>query len=84
MIVACERYDAAMRMGAEQVGMLECVAGPVHARPLAVPDAENAVIFRVAEETRLLRSPDRGSGEVLVDARLEDDVMVLKMLARRP
>ena len=84
MVVARESNDAAMRMRAEQVGMLERIAGPVHARPLAVPDAEDAVIFRVAEETGLLRSPDGSRGEVLVDTRLEDDMVVLKMLACRP
>ena len=41
----------------------------VDARALAVPHAEHAVVFALAAQLGLLRAPERGGGEVLVDAR---------------
>jgi hypothetical protein len=36
--------------------------------------AEDAVVFAFAAQLRLLRAPDRGGGEVLVDAALKADI----------
>ena len=66
--------------GAGHVGVLEDVAAAVHARALAVPDAEHAVELGVREEVELLRAPDRGGGELLVDAGLEHDVLRRQVL----
>ena len=84
MVVAGKRDDAAIRMGAEQIGVFERVSRAVHARTLAVPDAEDAVILGIAEESGLLRAPDRCGRKVFVEAGLEDDVMVLQVLAGCP
>ena len=54
--------------------MTKRVAGAVDARPLAVPDAEHAVVLAFAEKLGLLRAPQRGGGKVLVDGGLELDV----------
>ena len=83
-IVAAEREHAAARRGARVVGVLQRVAGAVDAGALAVPDAEDAVVVRAGVQRRLLRSPHRRRGEVLVDARLEAHVMRRELLARRP
>ena len=53
-------FDAAMRRGAGHVGMLEHVRAAVHARALAIPDAEHAVELLVGRvELQLLRAPQR-------------------------
>ena len=65
------------------VGVLEHVAAAVDARALAVPHREHAVVLRAGEQVDLLRAPDGGGGEVLVDARLEPDVAALEVLCAR-
>ena len=62
--------------------MAQHVAGAVDARPLAVPDGEHAVVLVVAEQAGLLRAPDGGGRQVLVDAGLEVDLVVLQELPR--
>ena len=63
--------------GAGIVGVLQHVARAVDARALAVPHAEHAVVARAGIEVDLLGAPQGGGGEVLVDARLELDVVLL-------
>ena len=77
VVVACQRHDAAVPGRAGIVGVLQHVARAVDARALAVPHAEHAVVARAGIEMDLLGAPQRGGGEVLVDARLELDVVVL-------
>jgi hypothetical protein len=60
------------------VGMLEHVAAAVDAGPLAVPHGKDAVEFRLREQVQLLRAPDRGGGDVLVEPGLEADVVRLE------
>ena len=74
MVVAHQRQDAAMLGRAGVIGVAEDVAGAVDARALAVPDAEHAVVLAFAAQLGLLRAPERGRGEVLVEARMEDDI----------
>ena len=74
MIVARQHQDAAVLGAAGVVGVAEDVAGAVDARTLAVPDAEHAVVLAVAAKLRLLRAPERCGGQVLVEARIENDV----------
>ena len=76
VVVAGEGDHAAVLGGAGQVGVLEDVGAAVDAGALAVPDAEHAVeALRLGIEVELLRAPDRGRAELLVDAGLEDDVL---------
>jgi len=84
VIVAREHQDAAVPRRAGGVGVLEHVAAAVDARPLAVPHGVDAVVFRAGKEVHLLRAPDRGRRQVLVDAGLELDVVALEMLLRAP
>jgi hypothetical protein len=68
-----------------EVGVLEDVGTAVDPRPLAVPDAEHAVVLVVGlVELELLRAPQRGGGELLVDAGLEHHVVGRQVFARRP
>ena len=84
MIVAREGENAAVARRAEHGCMFEGVARPVHARPFAVPDAENAVIAGAGEEPDLLAAPDGRRRQFLVYARLEDNVMIGEALALAP
>ncbi len=69
--------------------MLAClkhVGAAVHARALAVPDAEHAVELVGARrrEAQLLRAPEGGGRQLFVHARLEHDVLRLQVLAGLP
>ncbi len=80
VIVTHERDHAAMLGGARIVGVAEHVAGAVHPRSLAVPEAEHAIEFAFAPKLRLLGAPERGGGQILVEAGLELDVVGLEQL----
>ncbi len=84
VVVARHRQHAAVRMRSRHVGAMERVAGPIDARPLAVPHAEHAIEFLAREGVEFLGAQDHGGGEVFVDARLEADVMRRHQLLLRP
>src|SRR5258707_11374700 len=78
MVVAHERQHAAVLRGAGKIGVPEHVAGPVDAGSLAVPEPEHAIELALAAQLGLLRAPDRGGGDVLVDPGLETDVVFVE------
>ena len=75
MVVAHQREHAAVLGGAGEIGVAEDVAGAIDARTLAVPHAEDAIELALAAQLGLLRAPQRGGGELFVDAGLELDVL---------
>ena len=81
MVVAHGHHHAAMRGRPGHVGVPHHVARPVHARPLAIPQREDAVVFALAAQFRLLAAPDGGGGQILVQARLEQDVRLAQPFA---
>ena len=84
MVVTHQRDDAAIRRGAVEIGMAERIAGAVDPRSLAVPDGEDAVVAPLAAQLRLLRTPDGRRRKVLIQARLEHDVVVFQPRAGAP
>ncbi len=82
MVVAGKAEHAAVLGRARGVAVAEHVAAAVDAGALAVPDADDAIIFGAGREIELLRAPDRGGREILVHAGLELDVVFFEMLAR--
>ncbi len=74
VVVAHQRQHAAVLGGAGEIGVAEHVAGAVDARALAVPHAEHAIELALAAQFGLLRAPQRGGGQLLIDAGLELDV----------
>ncbi len=78
VVVPHQREHAAMFGGAGGIGVAEHVARAVDAGALAVPDAEHAVVLAFAAQLGLLRPPQRGRGEVLVEAAVEEDVVRLQ------
>ncbi len=71
MVVAGHGQYAAVPGGAGAVGVLEDVAAAVYAGTLAVPHAEDAVMFGARRKPDLLSAPQRRGGKVLIDAGLE-------------
>ena len=84
MVVAGQREHAAVGRRAGVVGMLEDVHRAVDARPLAVPDGEDALVLGTGEEPDLLRAPERGGRRILVDAGLEVHAVLLQERLRLP
>ena len=84
MIVAHQRDDTTEPGGTGKIGVTEHITRAIDARPLAVPDAEHAIVFALAAQLRLLRAPQRGRREVLVQTGLELDVMALANGFRAP
>ena len=84
VVVARQREHAAVGRRAGEVGVLEDVHRAVDARPLAVPDGEDAVVLRTGEEPHLLGAPERGRRRVLVHARLEVHAVLLDELLGLP
>jgi hypothetical protein len=81
-IGAHQGEHAAILRGAGEIGVAEHVAGAVDARALAVPHAEHAVVLALVAQFGLLRAPDRGRGEIFVQAGLEQDVVLVEMRLR--
>ena len=79
MVVAGQHQHAAMLGGTGVVGVLEDVAAAVHARALAVPHAEHAVVFGVFEQIGLLRAPHGRGRQVFVQAGVEFDVVFVEV-----
>ena len=83
VIIAHQHQHAAQRAGAKQIAVTERIAGAIDAGALAVPNAEHAVVFRLAGERDLLGAGTRGGRQVFVQARLEHDVVLLQKFLRR-
>ena len=75
VVVAGDHQHAAMLGGAGVVGVLEDVAAAVDPGPLAVPHREYAVALRAGKQVELLRAPDGGRRQFLIDPGMEADVL---------
>ncbi len=80
MVVAGDDQHAAEAGGAGVVGVFHGIARAIDAGALAVPHGEDAVGGVAGEQRGHLRAPDRGHGEVFVEAGFEDDVFGLERL----
>ncbi|MNM82094.1 hypothetical protein D3C81_941170 [compost metagenome] len=84
VVIGGQRQHATVLRRAGGVGVLEHVAATVHARALAVPHAVHAIDVGAGEQVGLLRAPDHGRAQVLVEARHELHPGRVQMLARTP
>ena len=75
VVVAHQREHTAILAGAGKVGVAENVAAAIDARPFAVPDRKHAIVFALAANFGLLRTPDRCRRQILVEARHELNVV---------
>src|ERR1700743_3492427 len=81
VIVAGKTQHAAVFRRARRIAVAKHVAAAVDARPLAVPDADHAIVPGTGRKIELLRAPDRGGREVFVHTGLEFDVVLLEVLS---
>jgi len=84
VVVAGQQQHAALLGHTGRVAVLEYIAAAVHARPLAVPHGEHAVVARAREQIGLLATPHGSSAQLFVDAGLEVDVVFLEELLGLP
>ena len=72
MVIAEGHDHAAVLRRAREVAVLERIARTIDPRPLAVPEREHAIVVAlVPEQADLLRAPDGGRREVLIQAFLK-------------
>ena len=55
--------------------MAQHIARAIHARPLAIPNTENTIQTRAGRKVHLLRAPNGGRGEILIQAWLKHHIM---------
>ena len=79
VVVAGDQQHAPLGCRAGVAHVLEHVAAAVHTRRLAVPHGEHAVVVAVAGQVQLLRTPDRGGGQLFVDTGQELDMVPLQL-----
>src|SRR5208283_264773 len=84
VVVAGERDRAALGRNAGEVGVAQRVARAIDAWPLAVPNSEHTIDGRAGKVGQLLGAPDRGRGQILIETRAEDDVVLLEQRRRAP
>ena len=80
-VVADEGHRPAERRRAGVVAVTDGVGGPVEARVLAVPEADHAVMVVTGHLGQELGAGDRRRGQLLVEARAEDDAFVVQLAA---
>ena len=79
MVISCHCQHAPIARRAERVGVSDDVHAAVNARAFAVPHAKNTVEARALEQVGLLASPYRCGGKVLINARLEVNLMSVEV-----
>ncbi len=84
VIITRDHQHAAIGRTAVRVAVFQCIAGPVEARSLAVPDTEYPIRRLAGFRFDLLRPEYGGGGEVLIDGGQELDVFPVKQVLRAP
>ena len=84
MVIAGNGQNAAIFRGAECIGVLDHIHAPIDSGPFAIPHRKYAVIFWLGNQMNLLRTPNRGGRKVFVHARLELNIMSLKVFPGFP
>ncbi len=75
VIVATKNQRAAVLARAGNIGVTKNVAGAIHARPFAIPDADHAIDIRFVHHMDDLATHHRRGGEILIYSRHEMDIM---------
>src|SRR5204862_835033 len=77
VVVAHQGEYAAVLGGAGEVGVAKNVAGAIYAGAFAVPEPEYAVELALPAQFSLLRAPQRGGGDILVEPALEENIVLV-------
>ena len=84
MVVTGDQQHATHGGRSAMAHVLERIAAPVHAWGFAAPHREDAVVRAVADQLDLLRSPNCGGGQLLIDAGQKLDLSGIELLLRVP
>ena len=58
--------------------MAQHIATAIDSRPFSVPNGKHSVVFTFAAHFRLLRAPNSGRSQILIEARHEENVVLFK------
>ena len=75
MVVAAQHQNAAVGIGSGSVGVPDDVAAAVDTGGFAIPDTEYAVVLWIGPQIDLLGAPNCRRRQILVDARLKDNLL---------
>ncbi len=81
MIVAAKNQGPAVLACAGDVGVSKNVAGAIHARPFAIPDADHAIDIRLIHHVDDLASHHRCCRQIFIHSGDEMDIMFREHLA---
>ena len=85
MVIPGNRNHPAMPRSARHIRVFEHIRATIHTRPLAIPDAKDAIeLFALRIQVELLRAPNRSRTEFFIDPRLKHNVLRCQMLFGRP
>ena len=84
MVISRHHQHAALGRRAIGIAVFQRIAGPVHARPLAIPHGKYALDLAMRIQARLLRPQNRRCTQVFVDRRHKGDAVLGNPLAGAP
>ena len=82
VIVTGKAQHATVFCRTSRIAVTKHIAAAINAWPLAIPDADDAVVVRARRQLKLLRAPDRRCGKILVHARLKLDAEFVEVATR--
>ena len=74
-IIPCQHQHTTQRRATGRIGVAQHIARAIHPRPLAIPNAENAIQARPRCQMHLLRAPNGGRRQILIQPRLKHHIM---------
>ena len=84
MVIPCHCEHATIARRAKSVRVFEDIHTAVNARAFAIPHAKNTIEARALEQVGLLATPHGCSGKVLINTRLEVNLMSVEVLGGFP
>src|SRR3546814_11879809 len=79
MICPGDDENASVTGGTGKIAVLDYVAGTIYARAFAIPCGGDPIDTSFAIGSDLLRAPDRGGRQILIDRRLQADGWIDKL-----
>ena len=82
VVIPHRHQHAAIHRRAGHIGVTHHIPGPVHTRPLAVPQTKDTIVFALTAQLGLLGTPNRCGGKVFVQAGLKRHIALHQLLFR--
>ncbi len=74
-IIPRQRQHTALRRATGGIGMAQHIAGTINAWSLSIPHAENTIQTSAGCQMHLLRTPNGGRSQILIQPGLEHHIM---------